>query len=106
MKVTPDNQTSTAFSRVDIYICDRAIRKEKNPMYFLIHNQAGHALAIAQEPFHILHLDVGTKRNEENAKRVVDVLNAAEACVDNPAWAGICDEDVALEQAVKQLRGY
>ena len=74
-------------------------------MYSLARNQAGHALAILRDGRYILHLDAGTVRNEENAQQVVDVLNAAEASVANPAWAGICDEDVALEEAVKRLRG-
>ena len=71
-RVILDNQTPTAFARMDFYI---------------------------------LRLDAGTLVNEWHAQRVVDVLNAAEACVDNPAWAGMCDEDVELEQAVKRLRG-
>ena len=61
--------------------------------------------AFARMTFYILHLNYGTVRNAEYAQRIVDVLNAAEACVSNPAWAGICDEDVALEEAVKRLRG-
>lgn len=36
----------------------------------------------------------------------MDVLrllaSAAIACVRNPAWAGVCDEDVGLEIAVKR----
>ena len=74
-------------------------------MYSLAPNQIGHALAIVRDGRYILHLDAGTTRNEENAQRVVDVLNAAEASVANPEWAGICDEDVALEEDVKRLRG-
>jgi hypothetical protein len=75
-------------------------------MYSLERNQAGNALAILRDGYyHVLHLYAGTKRNEENIQQVVDVLNAAEASVSNPAWAGMCDEDVALEQAVKQLKG-
>ena len=74
-------------------------------MYSLKRNQAGHALTIAFDLYYVLHLDAGTVRNEENAQRVVDVLNAAEASVANSAWAGICDEDVALEEAVRRLRG-
>ena len=74
-------------------------------MYSLKRNQAGHALTIAFDLYYVLHLDAGTVRNEENAQRVVDVLNAAEASVANQEWAGICDEDVALEEAVKRLKG-
>jgi hypothetical protein len=38
-------------------------------------------------------------------ERLSGVVIAAEKCVSNPAWAGICDEDVELETAVKALRG-
>ena len=34
----------------------------------------------------------------ESAEKVVE---AARRCVLNPAWAGVCDEDVALEQALR-----
>jgi hypothetical protein len=74
-------------------------------MYSLARNQARQALAIVQDGYYILHLDAETALTERIAQRVVDVLNAAEASVVNPAWAGICDEDVALEEAVKRLRG-
>jgi hypothetical protein len=33
------------------------------------------------------------------------VLNAAEAVVDHPIWMGVADTDMALEEAVKRLRG-
>lgn len=33
---------------------------------------------------------------------LVRLANAADACVHNPAWAGICDEDIKLEIAVKR----
>ena len=74
-------------------------------MYSLIHNQAGHALAIVRDGYHVLHLDAGTIRNEENVQQVVDVLNAADMAVSHPAWIGVSDEDVDLERAVKRLRG-
>ena len=35
--------------------------------------------------------------------KAADVVSAAQACVKNPAWAGICDEDVLLEQALDRL---
>jgi uncharacterized protein involved in tolerance to divalent cations len=38
-------------------------------------------------------------------ERLAGVVNAAEKCVSNRAWAGVCDEDVELETAVKALRG-
>ena len=74
-------------------------------MYSLTPNQIGHTLAIVRDGRYILNLDAGSLVNEWHAQRVVDVLNAAEASVANPAWAGICDEDVELEEAVKRLRG-
>jgi hypothetical protein len=74
-------------------------------MYQLTHNTAGHALAITRDGRYLLHLDAGTVRNELFSQRVIDVLNAAEKCVSNRAWAGVCDEDVELETAVKALRG-
>ena len=70
-------------------------------MYSLKRNSAGFALAIVHDGYYILHLDAGTFRNEEYAQRVVDVLNAAEAVVDQDGDA----EQAALEQAVKRLRG-
>jgi len=39
-------------------------------------------------------------RAELNAARVV--VDAARAAVNQPAWAGVCDEDVTLEKAVRQ----
>jgi hypothetical protein len=47
-------------------------------MYHLIRNDAGSAIAIAHGDYWVLHLDAGTVRNEENAHRVVDVLNKTE----------------------------
>ena len=37
MKVTPDNQTSTAFARVDVYIFDRLVRNETMSMQLSIY---------------------------------------------------------------------
>lgn len=31
------------------------------------------------------------------------VVNAARKCVNNPAWAGICDEDIELEVSLRAL---
>jgi hypothetical protein len=61
--------------------------------------------AFARLDFYIVHLDRGWVRNGQYAQRVVDVLNAAEAVVDHPIWMGVTDTDVALEEAVKRLRG-
>ena len=38
-----------------------------------------------------------------NAAKLLSVLNAAVASVNNPAWAGLCDEDVALEKALQDI---
>jgi hypothetical protein len=73
-------------------------------MYELATNIGEHAEAIVRDGVWILHLNPGTVRNEQYAQLVVDVLNAAEAVIENPAYSGICDEDVTLEQAVKKLR--
>ena len=32
---------------------------------------------------------------------VVRVADAAKACVQNPAWRGVCDEDVELEHSLR-----
>jgi len=40
---------------------------------------------------------------EEHARLCV-VVAAAQGCIDNPSWAGVCDEDVALEQALDKFR--
>lgn len=53
----------------------------------------------------------GTKRiadahnhlRDEHAKLYV-IVAAAQKCVDNLAWAGVCDEDVELEQALRKLK--
>ena len=34
-------------------------------------------------------------------RRAGPVIRAARRCVLNPAWAGVCDEDVALEKALR-----
>ena len=34
-------------------------------------------------------------------RRMLPVVTAAIASVRQPAWAGVCDEDVALEQALR-----
>ena len=48
-------------------------------------------------------LDAAIKDSEAQyaeIKRLTEIETAARACVDNPAWAGMCDEDVALENAL------
>ena len=46
----------------------------------------------------------GTQFNDaiDELKNAEKVVQAAIAVVKNPAWAGICDEDVDLERALKQ----
>ena len=46
----------------------------------------------------------GTQFNEaiDELKNAEQVVQAAIAVVKNPAWAGICDEDVDLVRALKQ----
>ena len=66
----------------------------------LVRDDEERAVAIAVEGRWIVHLVSGTDRNEANAAKLVAVLNAAVAVVDNPAWAGVSDEDVALEAAI------
>lgn len=34
-------------------------------------------------------------------RRAGPVVRAARLCVMSPAWAGVCDEDVALEKALR-----
>ena len=34
-------------------------------------------------------------------RRAVPVIRAARLCVLNPAWSGVCDEDVLLEKALR-----
>lgn len=41
---------------------------------------------------------------EEN-DRLTAIVAAAQKCVENLAWAGVCDEDVNLERALQALRG-
>ena len=35
-------------------------------------------------------------------RRAGPVIRAARLCVLNPAWAGVCDEDVELEKALRE----
>lgn len=35
--------------------------------------------------------------------QVEAIVRAAYECVNNPAWAGVCDEDLKLEQAVNKF---
>ena len=54
---------------------------QQGSRYSIVTNQAGNAIAITRDGYYVLHLDAGTVRNEENAQKVVDVLNAAEVVV-------------------------
>lgn len=69
----------------------------------IVKDDYGYAMAIALDGVYLIHLDRGTVRNEENATKLIAVLNAAVASVRNQAWAGVCDEDVALEKALRDL---
>ena len=59
-----------------------------------------------QEPLHLgdrsAAADVIERLRAEN-EALNAVYKAAKRCVANPAWAGICDEDVELELAVAAL---
>lgn len=69
----------------------------------IIRNDRGYALAIAVEGWFLINLKCGTIRNEMNIEKLLAILNAAVASVNNPAWAGICSEDVALEMALRNI---
>ncbi len=55
----------------------------------IIRDEQGYAMAIAVGGWFLIHLHRGTVRNEENALKMLAVLNAAVASVNNPAWAGV-----------------
>lgn len=69
----------------------------------IVKDEQGYAMAIAVDGWFLIHLQRGTVRNEENAAKLLAVLNAAVASVNNPAWAGVCDEDVALEASLQNI---
>lgn len=70
----------------------------------LVKDDHGYARAIAIEGWYVIHLEPGTVRNEENAEKLLAVLNAAVGVVNNPAWSGFCNEDVALEVALRNIQ--
>ena len=72
----------------------------------LVRDDHGYAKAIAVGEWYLIHLHVGTVRNEENAAKLLAVLNAAVAAVNNPSWAGVCDEDIALERSLQDIMCY
>ena len=41
--------------------------------------------------------------NDPEVIAMLDVVRAARAVITNPVWAGVSDEDVALERALKRL---
>ena len=47
----------------------------------LVRDEHGHAMAVAVGGYFMIHLERGTVRNEENAGKLIDALNAAVACV-------------------------
>ena len=69
----------------------------------LVRDEHGYAKAIAVGEWYLIHLHIGTVRNEENAEKLLAVLNAAVAVVRNPSWAGMCDEDIALEKSLQDI---
>lgn len=69
----------------------------------IVKDENGYAMAIAVDGWFLIHLQRGTVRNEENAAKLLSVLNAAVASVNNPARGGMCDEDVALEKALQDI---
>jgi len=71
--------------------------------FWLVKDDHGYARAIAVDDRFLIHLQCGTERNEESAEKLLTALNAAVAVVNNPAWAGVCDEDVALEKALQDI---
>lgn len=72
--------------------------------FSLKRDEYGYAAAIAVGERVLIHLKRGTVKNEENAKKMIAALNAAVAVVNNVGWAGVCDEDVRLEQALLDIR--
>ena len=72
----------------------------------LVRDEHGYAQAIAVDEWFLIHLHRGTVRNEENAEKLLAVLNAAVAVVNNLSWAGVCDEDIALERSLQDIMCY
>ena len=74
----------------------------------LVRDEDGHgyARAIAVGEWFLIHLHYGTQRNEENAEKLLAVLNAAVAVVNNQSLAGVCDEDIALEKSLQDIMCY
>lgn len=69
----------------------------------LVKDDHGYAAAVAVDGRFLIHLQCGTERNGENAEKLLTVLNAAVAVVNNSAWSGVCDEDTALEKALQDI---
>ena len=75
------------------------------PKFSLVRDDHGYAMAIAVDDYWLIHLQRGTVRNEAKAEKLLAVLNAAVAVVDNrrPEWAGRSDEYAALEVAIEGI---
>ena len=71
--------------------------------FWVVRDDEERAVAIAVEGRWIAHLVSGSHRNEENAEKLVAVLNAAVAVVANPAWVGAFAEDMALAAALGSI---
>ena len=69
----------------------------------LVRDEHGYAMAIAVDGWFLIHLKRGTVRNEENAEKLLEVMNAAVASVNNPARAGVCDEDITLKNTLQDI---
>ncbi len=39
---------------------------------------------------------------EKELRQLRKIAEAAIRCVKNPAWSGVCDEDIELEQALRE----
>jgi hypothetical protein len=46
--------------------------------------------------------DATTRRLMDQIELMRVVINAARASINNPAWSGVCDEDVELERAIRE----
>jgi len=73
------------------------------PKFDLVRDDHECAVAIAIDGRWVVQLVSGTERNAANSEKLLTVLNAAVAVVNNPAWAGVCDENVALEAALRDI---
>jgi hypothetical protein len=69
----------------------------------IVKDDYGYAMAIAVDGFFLIHLQRGTSRNEENAAKLLAVLNGAVAMVNNKTLAWVSGEDKQLRQALQDI---